>query len=473
MKRLSDATLADVAAGVARPAYDRSKLPPSVVHLGPGAFHRAHQAPVFDALNARDRRWGVTGVSLHSRSVRDALAPQDGLYTLALLDAQTSYRVIGAIHEVLVAPDDPQAVLARLSAPETEIVTLTITEKGYWQTAEGKFDADNAEFQADRANPQNPRSAIGYLAEALRRRRRAGLKPFAVLSCDNVNKNGHRLAAAIWTLAREQGDREDFLDWLVGELASPPTMVDSITPATDDALRGRVDAALGVHDAWPIQREAFTQWVIGADPRLPQIGWEDVGVTLAADVAGFERAKLRILNASHSALAYLGLLRGHETVADAMGDPELAAFVRALMDDVGAKLNSAIDIEPYKQAVLRRFRNPAIRHLLSQIAWDGSQKLPNRLLPYIQEAAAFGWPLGNAARVVAAWFQFLRLRARTGETLVDPLAPVLLATAAKASGDAAHDVALFLGLDAVFPAQLAGSEPFRAALIEAYAQLGR
>ncbi len=473
MKRLSNATLAEVSARVARPAYDRSKLQPSVVHLGPGAFHRAHQAPVFDALNARAPHWGITGVSLHSREVRAALAPQDGLYTLALLDEHVSYRVIGAVRDVLVAPENPEAVLQRLSAPETEIVTLTITEKGYWQTADGEFDVDNAEFHADRANPQNPRSAIGYLAEALRRRRRSGLKPFALLSCDNVSQNGHRLAATIWTLASEQGEGPDFLDWLVGELASPPTMVDSITPATDDALRARIEAELGVQDAWPIQREAFTQWVIGADPRFPQLDWAAAGVTVAADVGGFERAKLRVLNASHSALAYLGLLRGHDTVAEAMADAELAAFVRALMDDIGDKLNTEIDVAPYKQAVLQRFRNPAIRHLLAQIAWDGSQKLPNRLLPYIQEAAAFGWPLGNAARAVAAWFQFLRLRVRTGETLVDPLAPLLLATAARASGEAAHDVALFLELDAVFPAQLAGSELFRAALVDAYAQLGR
>ena len=160
-------------------------------------------------------------------------------------------------------------------------------------------------------------------------------------------------------------------------------------------------------------------------------------------------------------------------VAHVEGALDTAAFVRALMDDIGDKLNTEIDVAPYKQAVLQRFRNPAIRHLLAQIAWDGSQKLPNRLLPYIQEAAAFGWPLGNAARAVAAWFQFLRLRVRTGETLVDPLAPLLLATAARASGEAAHDVALFLELDAVFPAQLAGSELFRAALVDAYAQLGR
>lgn len=471
--RLSDATLGALPAHVARPAYDRGALRTSVVHLGLGAFHRAHQAPVFDQFCARDPRWGVTGVSLHSREVCDALTPQDGLYTLAMLDEEVRYRVVGAVREVLVAPDDPEAVLARLTAPETEIVTLTVTEKAYWLAADGKFDPDNAEFRHDRANPSQPASAIGYLTEALRRRRAAKLKPFALISCDNLVNNGHRLAATISILGEEQGSGADFTDWLVAEMASPPTMVDSITPATDDALRARVREALGVEDAWPVQREAFTQWVIGADPRLPALPWEDGGVTISARVADYEKAKLRLLNATHSALAYRGSLRGVETVADAMADPELSAFAQALMDDVGARLNVPFDIAPYKQAVLARFRNPAIRHLLSQIAWDGSQKLPNRLLPYMQEAAAFGWPLANSAKALAAWFLFLRRKAQSSEKLTDPLAPLLLETAARATGEAAHDVDLFLSLEVVFPATLVAHETFKAALRDAYAQLSR
>lgn len=250
-------------------------------------------------------------------------------------------------------------------------------------------------------------------------------------------------------------------------------MVDSITPATDAALRTRVSAAIGMDDAWPIQREAFTQWVIGADERLPALPWGDAGVTIDIDVAAYERAKLRILNASHSALAYWGSLRGHNTVAEAMSDPELAAFVRALMDDLGAKLNSAIDPEPYKKAVLERFRNPAIRHLLSQIAWDGSQKLPNRLIPYLREAVTCGWPIANAAKLLAAWFLFLRRKTQTREQLVDPLAPLLLEIAARANGDPVHDVDLFLSIEAVLPADLAAHETFKSVLCDAYAQLQR
>lgn len=471
--RLTQDTLAALPAQVSRPSYDRSELRTGVVHLGPGAFHRAHQAPVFDRFCSRDARWGITGVSLHSREVRDSLVPQDGLYTLALLDAEVRFQVIGAVREVLVAPEDPEAVLARLTSPQTEIVTLTITEKGYWATADGKFDADNVEFRRDLANPAAPSSAIGYLTEALRRRRAAKLKPFALISCDNLVGNGHRLAATISVLAEAQGSGADFTDWLVDELAAPPTMVDSITPATDDALRVRVREAIGIEDAWPIQREAFTQWVIGADPRLPALPWEEAGVTFSARVGDYEKMKLRLLNATHSALAYLGSLRNVETVADAMADPELCAFAQKLMDDLGARLNVPFDAGPYKQAVLARFHNPAIRHLLSQIAWDGSQKLPNRLLPYVQEAAAFGWPLASSATAIAAWLLFLRRKLQTGEKLIDPLAASLLATAARATGDPAHDVALFLSLDSVFPATLAAHETFKSAVCDAYAQLQR
>jgi fructuronate reductase len=253
-------------------------------------------------------------------------------------------------------------------------------------------------------------------------------------------------------------------------------MVDSITPATDDALRARVKQAIGLYDAWPIQREAFTQWVIERHEHRGGPDWEAAGVTLADAVTPFERAKLRILNASHSSLAYQGILKGLETVADAMADPELAGFVRDFMEkDVspGLKLPPSFDLKRYREDVLKRFRNPAMRHLLAQIAWDGSQKLPNRLFGLIEEALAEGRSVARPARAVAAWCLFIRKRGRDGEKLVDPLAPLLLETASRANNDPAHDVELFLGLDAVFPASLAGDATFKSALIEAYSELLR
>ncbi|MES1200190.1 MAG: mannitol dehydrogenase family protein [Pseudomonadota bacterium] len=456
------------------PRYDRRKLRNCVVHFGPGAFHRAHQAVVFDDLNASDPRWGVTAVSLHSPDVRDALTPQDGLYTLALLDTDVNFRVIGTIKEVLVAPESPEAVLARLTAPEIEIVTLTITEKGYCLDGEGQLDLLSSDIKADIALPDHPRSAIGFLVAGLAERFKTNSKPFIAISCDNLVENGRKLGAAVGVLARAQERDPDFLRWLAREFITPRTMVDSITPATDDALRDRVEAALGVRDRWPIQREAFTQWVIERHEHPGGPDWAAAGVTLTDDVSGFERAKLRVLNASHSALAYLGLARAHETVRDAISDPELAAFVRDFMtQDVAPSLQApaGLDLGAYIEAVLRRFHNPEIRHLLSQIAWDGSQKLPNRLFGLIEEAIAAGRPIDRPATIIAAWLRFLRRKAQTGDKLVDPLAPVLLETAARALDEAGFDVPLFLSLETVFPPRLAGLEKFREALARGYAGL--
>jgi fructuronate reductase len=466
-------------ASVALPRFDRAAIRPGVVHLGPGAFHRAHQAPAFDAILGADPRWGITGVSLHSPAARDALAPQDGLFTLALLDEEESYRVIGSVLDILVAPEDPAAVLALMSAPETEIVTLTITEKGYCIAPEGGLDLDHPDIRADLEHPERPTSAIGYLVEALARRRGSGAKPLVAISCDNLVGNGDKLAANVWELAREQerrGDptRRDLPRWLGHELVAPCTMVDSITPATDDATRARVAEVLGVADRWPVRREAFTQWVIAREPRLPELDWEAMGVTLADDVSAYERAKLRVLNASHSALAYLGPLRGHETVFDAVSDPELAAFVADFMrEDVAPSLGASpgLDVPGYCAAVQKRFRNPAIRHLLSQIAWDGSQKLPNRLFPLIVDALRAGRPLDRPARILAGWFMFLRAKAKSGDKLVDPLAPQLLTAARLCSGVAEADVARFLALREVFPSPFAAQFQLQRAVVAAYADL--
>ena len=244
-------------------------------------------------------------------------------------------------------------------------------------------------------------------------------------------------------------------------------MVDSITPATDDALRARVLAATGLEDAWPIQREAFTQWVVehAFSPGAPD--WASVGVQVTSDVHAFERAKLRLLNGAHSALAYLGLLRGRETVAEAMADAELAEFVRTLMiEDIAPTLSPppGLDVGAYIEAVLTRFRNPAIRHLLSQIAWDGSQKLPIRLLGTVRDALEAGRPVRRLATPVAAWMRFVADRARRGETLVDPLAETLLKTAD-------HGVPGFVRISTIFAPDLTKSDPFRTALDRAYAAL--
>lgn len=326
--RLSATTLPQLPSAVLTPDYTLEHTRIGIVHLGAGAFHRAHQAVYIDDLLDDDPSWAISAVSLHSPQLRDALRPQDGLYTLALLDQHPQLRVIGAIREVLCAADEHAAVLARLADPGVRLVTLTVTEKGYCLAGD-TLDLTHPDIAHDIANPANPRSAIGYLVAGLQQRMHSGTAPFTALSCDNLTDNGTLLERSVVRLA-EQTDPA-LAEWIAQHATFPRSMVDSITPATDDALRMRVQDQLGVHDAWPIQRERYSQWVIEDRFCNGRPAFERAGVTLSEDLAGYARAKLRLLNAPHSALAYLGSLLQLETVADAMRHSELAAFVETSM----------------------------------------------------------------------------------------------------------------------------------------------
>jgi fructuronate reductase len=471
--RLSGRTLDLLPPAVARPDYDRATARIGVVHFGPGAFHRAHQAAVFDQMLANDPRFALCEVSLRSDDVRAALEPQDGLYALFEREVDPQVRVIGSIAKLLTAPKSPEAVRATLVDPGVRFVTATVTEKGYHLTTSGDLDLDAAPIRHDLEQPAAPESLIGWIVEGLRLRRAAGMRPFTTLSCDNLSGNGRRLRRGVIQFVEHLGDR-DLVRWIEAEARFPCTMVDSITPATDDALRARAREVLGLQDAWPIQRERFTQWVI--EDVLPEDGpaFADAGVVLAGDVALFEQAKLRLLNGAHSTLAYLGLLRGRTLVSDAMADPALAAFVEAMMrQEIAPSLTSApgLDLDAYIAAVLQRFRNPAIQHHLSQIAWDGSQKLPFRLLGTIADALAAGRPFDRLALGVASWMGFVRESARGGAAITDPLADRLSELGRRCTGDPARDVGLFLALDAVFDHKLAADGRFRSALETAYGRL--
>jgi len=454
------------------PRYDRKAVSIGVVHFGPGAFHRVHQACYIDDVLHTDPRWGICEVSLHSTGVRDALVPQDGLYTIAILDEQSSFRVIGSVKEVLVAPESPSAVLDRMVASTTYIVSATITEKGYCLHKEGGLDFSHPDIAHDLKHPDAPKTFVGFLARALRLRHDRGHEPFNVISCDNLADNGHRLRRAVLEFVRSSDP--SLAAWIEKEVTFPCTMVDSITPATDDALRARVKDVLGVEDLWPVQRELFCQWVIENKLRGPQPDWSSVGVSVTDDVAGFERAKLRLLNGAHSTLAYTGSLAGYETVSAAMADRELATFVRRMMiEDIrsGLAAPQGLDLDQYIEAVLRRFRNPTIRHLLSQIAWDGSQKLPFRILQTIIENLAAGRSIARLCVPLAAWFHFIRRMTRDERQITDPLAAQLSELAKRCTGDAAGDVSIFLSLEKVFNADLARNAAFRAAIENAYARL--
>jgi fructuronate reductase len=333
-RRLSSATFQSLPASAAVPAYGRASVAPGIVHLGVGAFHRAHQAAyVDDCLAAGETGWGIIGVSLRSPDTRDALTPQDGLYTLAVRGSDgEALQIIGSIQSMLVAPEDPGAVLAALTDPRTRIVTLTITEKAYLRAADDSLDESDPDIVHDLENPGSPKTAHGFLAESLSRRRAAGIPPFTVLCCDNLPANGatlHRLLIAFAKLrdARSAASSDAPLaGHIADEVAFPSSMVDRIVPATTDADRARIAVELGLEDAWPVMTEPFRQWVIEDKFPAGRPAWEKFGVTMVEDVRPFEDMKLRLLNGAHSGIAYLGLLSGHATVDRAFADPAIRAF---------------------------------------------------------------------------------------------------------------------------------------------------
>jgi fructuronate reductase len=470
-QRLQQSSLRDIPATVAKPRYDRGSVSTGIVHLGPGAFHRAHQAWFVEKLLSRDPRWGVCGVSLRSREVRDALVEQDCLYTLVIQDQPIAHEVLGAIGELLVAPEDPQAVFRRLCAPTTHIVSITVTEKGYCLAADGSLDLSHADIQRDLRSPRSPASVVGFLTEALRRRREERLEPFAAISCDNLEDNGRKLANATVRFAREIDT--GLASWIEDEVFFPGTMVDSITPATTPELARSVEQVLGVQDRWPVQREAFVQWVLERGFRGSTPDWESVGVTLTNNVGGYEQAKLRLVNAAHSTLAYAGLLAGYSTVAAAMGDAGLRATVATLMrDDILPTLKppAGLDLNAYVRAILERFRNPNMHHALAQIAMDGSQKLPIRILMTVRDALAAGRPIDRLCLPLAAWMRFVRRAALRGEALNDPLAARLLDIGRACTDHGSKDVPRFLSLENTFPADLREQARFVQPLIRVYDQ---
>lgn len=438
-RRLSNDTVQALAAPATVPAYDRSRITPGIVHLGVGAFHRAHQAAyVDDCLAEGETDWAIVGASLRSAETRDALAPQDGLYTLAIRSSgEEELRVIGSIQSMLVAPENPSAVLGALTDPRTRIVTLTITEKAYLRAAGGGLDATHPDIIHDLANPRMPKTAHGFLAEALARRRATGTPPFTVLCCDNLPANGatlHRLLTEFATLrdarSATTGDTT-IADHIANQVAFPSSMVDRIVPATTDADRARIAGELGVEDAWPVMTEPFRQWVVEDNFPAGRPAWEKFGVTMVGDVGPFEDMKLRLLNGAHSGIAYLGLLSGHATVDRAFADPAIRQFVDALWGEAISTLpeDAGLDTKTYTAELAERFSNTALAHRTAQIANDGSQKLPQRIIASAIECLEAGTEFVHLTLVVAAWIAACAARGNTlpENHFTDPLDAALTA----------------------------------------------
>jgi fructuronate reductase len=437
--RLHPSTLDTLPAAVQRPAYARAGLRCGIVHLGLGAFMRAHLAVYNDdALDQRgDTGWGISGVSLRQPDTRDALGPQAGLYTLALRDADARgaprqrLRVIGCVGEMLVAPEDPVAVLRRIASRETGIVSLTVTEKGYChQPASGLLDTAHPEIVHDLAHPEAPTSAVGLIVQGLAGRRASGLGGLTLLSLDNLPANGRLLRGLVLAFAEALGEAA-LADWIAVHCTFPCSMVDRIVPRTTEADREAIGAALGVRDAWPVVAEPFIDWVLEDRFAAGRPAWPGVRTVATHDeVAAWERLKLRLVNGAHSALAYLGVVAGWKTVDAAIAQPALRRFIEALLREEVEPTLRGVTVPPdYRERLLERFANPALAHRCAQIAMDGSQKIPQRLLGTVRDRLAAGAPIDRLALALAAWLHFLsgRDEAGNGYAIDDPMAPMLQA----------------------------------------------
>jgi fructuronate reductase len=478
--RLSVVTLGSARIGTAKFSYDRRRLRPRIVHLGLGAFFRAHGALFTeDVLVDGGGDWGIIGASLKRPEQRNRLVPQDYLYTTVenAPNGQKA-RIVGCLLNVLVGPENPEALLARLADRETAIVTLSVTEKGYnHDPASGDLNADSPEIRHDLEHADVPQSAIGLITAALARRKAAGLAPFTVATCDNLPNNGVLLARLVHQFASLRDEK--LAAWIERTVPFPSSMVDRIVPAEAPGDLSLIEQLTGLHDAAPVMHEPFRQWALEdrfIDGVRPP--WERAGVQFVADIAPFEHAKLRMLNASHSALAYLGYLAGHETIFDAVSDDLFARFVKRLWRDDVIPILSAppgLDLEHYADQLFERYNNPAIRHRLWQIAMDGSQKLPPRLLSTARDNLKQKRPFELVALAVAGWMRYVSGMDETGGTIDvrDPLAALLRERIDAAGPDPMSQVRALVGVEAIFGKDLPASEAFMTVVTTAYEELAR
>jgi mannitol 2-dehydrogenase len=427
------------------PAYDRARVTTGVVHFGVGGFHRAHQAMYHDRLmnDGKAFEWGICGVGVMpaDRQMKEALDAQDGLYTLVVKHADGTYepRVIGAITEYLFAPDDPEAVSEKLADEATRIVSLTVTEGGYSiDPVTGEFDAATPDVAHDLEPGATPRTTFGLITEALRRRRERGLPPFTVMSCDNLQSNGHLSRLAFTAFARLRDP--ELGDWVERAVQFPNSMVDRITPVTTDDDRAELRERFGIDDRWPVVCEPFTQWVLEDAFSLGRPPYEDAGVQVVDDVEPYELMKLRLLNASHQALCYFAYLAGYRLVHEAAQDPLFRAFLRGYMDDEATPTLApvpGVDLDEYKQTLIERFSNPEVRDTIARLCAESSDRIPKWLLPVVRRQLETGGPIEHSAAVVASWARYTEGVDEQGEPIevVDRLAGSLTAIARRQRED--------------------------------------
>jgi len=473
--RLGPASLDALDARVQRPSYDRATVGCGIVHLGVGAFMRAHVAVYCDDVLRTGDDWGIAGVSLRRPDVSRQLAPQDCLYTVRIGAESSEYRLVGSLRSIAVAPEDPGATVDSLASPSTRVVTITVTEKGYCiDPHRGGLAAEHPDIVHDLAHPAEPRSLVGLLYAACRQRRDRSAGGITVLSCDNLPSNGALLRRAVLDFASLSGG--ELGGWIERNVAFPSSMIDRIVPATTPDDIAQAASETGVVDEALVCTEPFTQWVIEDQFARGRPRWEDAGALLVPDVAPYEAAKLRLLNGAHSTLAYLGYLAGYQYVHEVMGDAVLSSFVeRMMVHEISPVTQEPAGMEHrvYIAQLLERFRNPSLRHRTWQIAMDGSQKLPQRLLASIGDQRGSAGHDDGLCIAVAAWMRYVLGTDEEGGRIdvSDPLADTFAQIAADCGDDNAAIVARFLDIGSVFPVDLAGDTAFAGTLVRRLAEL--
>ncbi|WP_298015289.1 mannitol dehydrogenase family protein [uncultured Castellaniella sp.] len=462
--------------GAALPGYRPQAHGVGIVHLGAGAFHKAHQAVYTDDVLARDGGdWRIRGISLRGEAAAQALNPQDGLYTVLVRgEREPSVRVVGSIAEVIAAVRDPQAARQALLDPAVKVVTLTVTEKAYGiDRASGRLMREHPAVARDLRAPDEPVGVLGMLVWALGRRRALGAAPFTVLCCDNLPDNGHLLRAGVLDMAAAVAP--ELVPWIAEQVAFPCSMVDRITPASTDATLDDVARLAGCEDRAAVETEPFSMWVI--EDRFPEgrPAWEHAGALMVDDVAPFERMKLRMLNGAHSLLAYAGHVAGWTYVREAIADPDLSRVLRRLMDGAAASLErepAGLALRDYADALCRRFANPAMAHETYQIAMDGTEKIPQRLLAPADRTLLLQGDVRPFAFAIAAWMRYCLGVTDAGASyaLRDPRESEILAVVQAGGRDAAALSQGLMGLEGLFPVGLRESAVWRG-LVAAY--LGR
>jgi mannitol 2-dehydrogenase len=443
MTALNQASLGSLSIPV--PSYDRSQVTVGIVHFGVGGFHRAHQAMYLDQLmeGGKALDWGICGVGVmpFDLKMKEALQSQDCLYTLVekAPDGSWDPRIIGSIVQYLYAPDNPDAVMEKMADPATRIVSLTITEGGYnFHPVTGKFDDTNPAVQADLAPEAVPATTFGLITEALVRRRSRGIEPFTVMSCDNIQGNGH-MAQEVFTAFARLRDPE-LGEWVSSNVRFPNSMVDRITPVTTDEDRTQVRERFGIEEAWPVVCEPFTQWALEDDFSAGRPPLEEVGVQVVADVVPYELMKLRLLNASHQALCYFGYLAGYRLVHEVAQDPLFANFLLDYMNTEATPTLApvpGIDLDAYKQQLIERFSNAGVRDTVARLCARSSERIPTWLVPVIRENVAAGRDVPLSAAVVASWARYAEGVDEQGEPIeiVDQLADTVRRLAAEQQED--------------------------------------